>query len=115
MAYWVIKEPGSNTTISILKENTGSSIIIGKLTIEMLEILEKEGYVFNKDLADTKGISLKDAWRLNISEETAKVLMLKTFNIKKPIRDQSKKSEQTAVNNKTIDAMDVLLGLASYK
>ena len=80
--------------------------------MDMLGILEKEGIHFGES---DEEIKLKDKWDFEVSEDTGKELIRKkAFSLAKPKRDQSKKAEQKKENNKKIDAMDVLLGLASY-
>lgn len=108
--YAVLKEKGNNSNVILINKDTGASVILGKLTIEILDILEKEGHKFG-DLDDE--LKLTERWELNISDDVGRALSTKAFKIHKPFRDQSKKSEQKK-SNKTIDAMDVLLGLASY-
>lgn len=112
--YRLLKDKGNNMNLILENTETKASIIIGKLTMVILSILEtKEGVRFGKDDGE---INLKDEWRLTVKDETAKELSAKAMRMSKPIRDQSKKSEQVLKkkDNKSIDAMDVLLGLASY-
>lgn len=105
--YLVSKEAGNNSNITLINQDTKASVIIGRMTMDILSILEETGQVF------TKG-DLKSKWEFEVPEETGRKLASKAFIMKKPVRDQSKKSEQKKAN-KTIDAMDVLLGLADYK
>lgn len=114
--YRLLKDKGNNATVTLENVDRKTSVILGKLTMEMLDILETdEGFVFERD--DEEGsINLKNPWCLTITEETAKKLSTKAMPIHKPKRDQSKKA-QTVTEEKpkqVIDAMDVLLGLASY-
>lgn len=111
--YKVLKEKGNNMNITLENTETKASIVIGRLTMDILSILEsKEGVHFGKDAGE---IDLKDEWRLTVNDETAKELSAKAMRMSKPIRDQRKhKEEQPKKSNKEIDAMDVLLGLANY-
>ena len=111
--YRVLKEKGNNVSITLENTETKASIIIGRLSMDILSLLEKEEGIH---FGDSDGeIQLKDKWELTIKDETAKELSAKAMRMSKPIRDQSKKSEQVLKkDNKSIDAMDVLLGLASY-
>lgn len=104
--YIVSKEAGNNANITLINQDTKASVIIGRMTMDILSILEETGRVF------TRG-DLKSKWEFDVSDEVGKKLASKAFIMEKPVRDQSKKSEQK-ISNKTIDAMDVLLGLASY-
>ena len=112
--YKVLKEKGNNMNIVLENTETKASIVIGRLTIDILSILEsKEGV----HIGDGEGeIQLKDKWDLVVGDETAKELSAKAMRMSKPIRDQSKKTteEKKKEANKQIDALDVLLGLASY-
>lgn len=111
--YKVLKEKGNNMNITLENTETKASIVIGRLTMDILSILEaKEGIHFG----DGEGeIQLKNKWDLVVGDETAKELSAKAFRMSKPIRDQRKhKEEEPKKSNKEIDAMDVLLGLANY-
>lgn len=105
--YLVSKEAGNNSNITLINQDTKASVIIGRMTMDILSILEETGQVFTRD-------NLKSKWEFEVPEETGRKLASKAFIMKKPVRDQSKKSEQKKAN-KNIDAMDVLLGLADYK
>ena len=110
--YKVLKEKGNNMNITLENTETKASIVIGRLTMDILSILEaKEGV----HIGDSEGeIQLKDKWDLVVGDETAKELSAKAFRMSKPIRDQRKHKEEPKKSNKEIDAMDVLLGLANY-
>lgn len=109
--YRVLKERGNNAVITLENTETKASIIIGRITMEILAILEKEGI----SVGDPTTGALKDKWEFHISDDTAKELSAKAMRMSKPIRDQRKvKEEPPKKNNKHVDAMDVLLGLASY-
>lgn len=111
--YKLLKEKGNNVSITLENTETKASIIIGRLSMDILSLLEKEEGIRFGDSDDE--IQLKDKWELTIKDETAKELSAKAMRMSKPVRDQSKKSEQVLKkDNKSIDAMDVLLGLASY-
>ena len=109
--YKILKEKGNNMNIVLENTETKASIVIGRLTMDILSILEKEGVPFG----DSEGeIKLKDKWELTIRDETAKELSAKAMRMSKPIRDQRKVKEEPKKSNKEIDALDVLLGLANY-
>lgn len=106
----ILSKNSHDLMLSVFNTDTSSNTVIGKLSIEILELLESEGFKFNKDKDDTDGINLSDKWELKISDELANKLADKAFKIAKPIRHQSKKSE-----TQKIDAYDVLFGVANYK
>ena len=110
--YRLLKEKGNNLNVILENIDTRAQLNLGRLTIDMLTLLErKEGMTFGEGGTT----QLKDEWNFSISEETAKELSEKAMRMSKPIRDQRKhKEEKPKKNNKEIDAMDVLLGLANY-
>lgn len=108
--YRLLKDKGNNSNLVLENMDTRTNLIIGKLTMDILSLLEeKEGIHFG---ALDEEIKLKNSWDIRISEETGKELANKAMTMHKPVRDQRK--VQIKKDNKTIDAMDVLLGLASY-
>lgn len=103
MWYKITKEAGVKNVI--VERSDKVSIMIGKLTLDIYEKLKADGY----DVAD---YTLE--WNFEIREDTAKELVaMTTMRMKKPIRNQ-RKVDTRKEENKKIDAMDVLLGLASY-
>ena len=107
--YKVIKEAGNNSNVTLKNTETNAEVIIGRLSVEIVNKLEHAGYTFG----DADGeIKLKDKWELEVNEETGKDLGRLAMKMTRPIRDQKKKVQKKS--NKEIDAMDVLLGLASY-
>lgn len=111
--YRLLKDKGNNSNLVLENMDTRTNLIIGKLTMNILSLLEeKEGIRFG-DLDEE--IELKNSWDIHISEETGKEIASKAMTMHRPVRDQRKhKEEQPKKSNKEIDAMDVLLGLASY-
>ena len=109
--YRLLKEKGNNFNVILENIDTRAQLNLGKLTIGILALLEtKEGMTFGEGGTT----QLKDEWNFNISEETAKELSAKAMRMSKPIRDQRKVKDDKKKHNKTIDALDVLLGLANY-
>ena len=109
--YKVLKETGNNMNVTLENQETRASIVLGRMTPEMLRVLLAAGYAVGTDTT----LSYRDKWDLEVNEETGKALAKLAMPMKKPVRDQRKKPEQKIKENKKIDAMDVLLGLASYK
>lgn len=109
--YRLLKEKGNNLNVILENIDTRAQLNLGRLTIDVLTLLEtKEGMTFGEGGTT----QLKDEWNFSISEETATELSAKAMRMSKPVRDQRKHKEEPKKNNKEIDAMDVLLGLASY-
>ena len=109
--YRLLKEKGNNFNVILENIDTRAQLNLGKLTVGILALLEtKEGMTFGEGGTT----QLTDEWNFNISEETAKELSAKAMRMSKPIRDQRKVKDDKKKHNKTIDALDVLLGLANY-
>ena len=111
--YKLVKEYGNNLNVILENTETKAQLNLGRLTIDIITLLEtKEGMTFGEG----GEFQLKDGWDFTIKDETAKELSEKAMRMSKPIRDQSKKAtkEKKKEANKQIDALDVLLGLASY-
>lgn len=106
--YKLLKDKGTGANVIIENTSTKASVIIGKLNTKIIKILEDAEYKVN----------ITEEWNIEINSETAKSLIINTaMKIKKPIRDQRKKTANEInrkMYNKEIDAMDVLLGLANY-
>ena len=109
--YKLVKEYGNNLNVILENTETHAQLNLGRLTIDILTLLET-----NEDMTFGEGgtTQLKDAWDFTIKDETAKELSAKAMRMSKPIRDQRKHKDEPKKSNKEIDAMDVLLGLASY-
>ena len=86
--YKILKEKGNNVSITLENTETKASIIIGRLSMDILSLLEKEEGI---RFGDSDGeIKLKDKWELTIKDETAKELSAKAMRMSKHIRDQRK-------------------------
>lgn len=114
--YRINKDKGNNQNITLINVETKTSIIIGKLTMAIMGILEKE-VEFDESREHT--IKLKDKWDFTVSDEAGKELAKMASPIKKPIRNQSKAaSEQTqSVQRKktksgreVVDVFDLIFG-----
>lgn len=114
--YRINKDKGNNQNITLTNVETKTSVIIGKLTMAIMGILEKE-VEFDESKEHT--IKLKDKWDFTVSDEAGKELAKMASPIKKPIRNQSKTaSEQTqSVQRKktksgreVVDVFDLIFG-----
>lgn len=106
--YKVLKEKGNNQNVTLLNTETKASIIIGRITITMLELLRSAGHEIGEET------TLKDQWDLEVNDEIGKELANKAMTMSRPIRDQRKTEDKPKKDKKKVDALDVLLGLASY-
>ena len=107
--YKVLKEKGNNSNITLENQETKASIVLGRISMPILDILKEAGYAFDGVTA-----SVKDEWNYDVTEEVGKELAKQAMKMNRPVRDQSKKAKEPKKDNKHIDAMDVLLGLANY-
>ena len=113
--YRVLKPKGIHSNVTLENTETKANVILGKISVEMLNILETGGHKIGEG-----GITKDYTWNITVDMDTASKLATSTMRIKKPIKEQKKEevtSEPENVSkqkNKQIDAMDVLLGLANY-
>lgn len=116
--YRINKDKGNNQNIMLTNVEAKASVMIGKLTIPILRMLEKEIKI-DTGKGDDTGIKLKDKWDFTVSDETGKELASMASPIKKPIRNQSKTaSEQTqSIQRKktksgreVVDVFDLIFG-----
>ena len=106
--YKVFKDKGLHSNIVLENTETKARLDIGRISISILDILSRAGY---KEEDNT--LKLVDKWELSINKEHADEISKLAMRMKKPIRDQRKTTTKKE-ENKKIDAMDVLLGLAQY-
>ena len=119
--YRINKDKGNNQNITLTNVETKASVIIGKLTMVIMRILEKE-VEFDETKEDT--IKLTDKWDFTISDEAGKELAKMASPIKRPVRTKtashssSSTSEQTQpIQRKTtksgrevVDVFDLIFG-----
>ena len=117
--YRINKDKGNNQNITLTNVEAKASIIIGKLTMDIMRILEKE-VEFDESKEHT--IKLKDKWDFTVSDEAGKELAKMASPIKKPIRAKTSRpstaSEQTQpIQRKTtksgrevVDVFDLIFG-----
>ena len=118
--YRINKDKGNNQNITLTNVEAKASVIIGKLTMDIMRILEKE-VEFDESKEHT--IKLKDKWDFTVSDEAGKELAKMASPIKKPVRTKttsrpSTASEQTQpIQRKTpksgrevVDVFDLIFG-----
>mgnify|MGYP006356366035 FL=1 len=91
--YRINKDKGNNQNITLTNVETKASVIIGKLTMGIMGILEKE-VEFDESKEDT--IKLKDKWDFTISDEAGKELAKMASPIKRPVRAKTTSCPSTA-------------------
>ena len=117
--YRINKDKGNNQNITLTNVEAKASVIIGKLTMDIMRILEKE-VEFDESKEHT--IKLKDKWDFTVSDEAGKELAKMASPIKKPIRAKtsrpSTESEQaqpiqrktTKSGREVVDVFDLIFG-----
>ena len=110
--YRINKDKGNNQNITLTNVETKASVIIGKLTMAIMGVLEKE-VEFDEAKEDT--IKLKDKWDFAISDEAGKKLAKMASPIKRPVRAKTTSSEQpqrktTKSGREVVDVFDLIFG-----
>lgn len=119
--YRINKDKGNNQNITLTNVETKASVIIGKLTMSIMGVLEKE-VEFDETKEHT--IKLKDKWDFTISDESGKELAKMASPIKRPVRAKttsrpsSSTSEQaqpiqrktTKSGREVVDVFDLIFG-----
>lgn len=107
--YKLFKPKGYNTNVSVENTETSASIIIGRLSMEVLNILEKTGHKLE---------NYTEEINLDISETAAKELSSLALKMKrptrkrvetKPVKHEEPKEEEIEVDA-TTDAFDLIFG-----
>ena len=96
--YRLNKDTGNNQNITLTNVEAKASVIIGKLTMDIMRILEKE-VEFDESKQHT--IKLKDKWDFTISDEAGKELAKMASPIKRPIRAKTTSRPSTAESEQT--------------
>ena len=118
--YRINKDKGNNQNITLTNVEAKASVIIGKLTMDIMRILEKE-VEFDESKEHT--IKLKDKWDFTVSDAAGKELAKMSSPIKRPVRAKKSRpstaeSEQTQpIQRKTtksgrevVDVFDLIFG-----
>ena len=96
--YRINKDKGNNQNITLTNVETKASVIIGKLTMAIMGVLEKE-VEFDETKEHT--IKLKDKWDFTISDEAGKELAKMASPIKRPVRAKTTSRPSTAESEQT--------------
>ena len=65
--YRVIKEKGNNVNVFVENTESKKSINIGRLSMEMIKILEEAGFTFGTGDGD---IAMRDKWVMEVNTDT---------------------------------------------
>ena len=112
--YRVTKPQGYDANITIENTDTYATVVIGKLSTAIRDILKKQGYEFDDTVRHTPSTILyHEEWNFEVNKETAEELVHLAMNIKKPFRDQRKKPEDkpTGKVGVDVDAFDLIYGI----
>lgn len=106
--YRVIKEKGNNVNVFVENTESKKSLNIGRLSMEMIKILEEAGFTFGTGDGE---IAMKDEWAMEVDTDTKDKLTRLAMKMSKPVRDQSKKSEhKSAAPDAVPDLFDLIFG-----
>ena len=109
--YRLMKDNGNNSNILIENENTHAQINLGRLSMDILSVLEaEEDMSFGEDGL----VTLTEKWDLMLKPSTVEILSKKAMRMSKLKMKKQTEEQRRKELNKSVDAMDVLLGLASY-
>lgn len=108
--YKVTKDRGGYSTVTLEDTETCSTTLIGKLSHNIIKVLERSGLTF--DTTKEGAIDMYTAWNFEVSRETAHELSELTMAMKKPIRTQKIKTEQKveAKEPTMLTALDIIFG-----
>ena len=96
--YRINKDKGNNQNITLTNVETKASVIIGKLTMAIMGVLEKE-VEFDETKEHT--IKLKDKWDFSISDEAGKELAKMASPIKRPVRTKTTSHSPSSASEQT--------------
>ena len=96
--YRINKDKDNNQNITLTNVETKASVIIGKLTMGIMGILEKE-VEFDETKEHT--IKLTDKWDFTISNEAGKELAKMASPIKRPVRTKTTSHSSSSTSEQT--------------
>ncbi len=96
-----VRKPIGNGVVSVENTETHASVIIGRISMEMMNILEEAGYEVP---------AYTEEWDLEVNKECARALSLLAMPMKKPIRDQRKKKPEEIKPGADVDVFDLIYG-----
>lgn len=105
--YIVTKRIGTDSPVSIENTDTKVSIVIGTMYNKPMIKTILADYIPDIESYESRN----NAWHIEVNKETAEALAKLTIPMKKPIRNQKK---QQPTNTEIPNALDIMLGLASY-
>lgn len=105
--YKVVKDIGKMENVFLKNTDTMAEVNLGRISPAICNALLKDGYEF-ETMDDKEGkITFKEKWELKVSEEVKKELGRLAMPMKKPIRDQRKKTTDKPI----VDVLDIIYGL----
>ena len=111
--YKVLKGRGNIANITVENTDTKARVIIGKPTMSILTILDREGY--SPSTSGSKHIELTDEWNFEVSNEAGKLLAKEAFKMKRPprIKKDTTTSEHKGTDTKKapVDVFDLIFGI----
>lgn len=118
--YKVLKPKGAVANVTVMNTDTRASVVIGKPSVEILSILNREEGYSTTPEDPAKQIDVFAEWELDISEKTGKLLAESAMKMHKPKRIKKDASEQKVDTPKTqtstkqpVDVFDLIFGIES--
>lgn len=109
--YKVLKGRGGDANIIIQNSDTAETVIIGRVTVSILNtLLKEEGYT--TDPSDpSKYIEIREPWDLEISESTAKELARIAMPMHRPARKKAEQKEEKPKKKAPVDVFNLIFGV----
>lgn len=112
MMYLITKPAGSLSTIALTNKDTGKSIILGRITMQILDILKEHA-----GISTETGLSFVDEWNIEVTGEVGKLLAHtalvrhKAFKAKKDEpKEEVVASEPSEQKKAPVDLFDLIYG-----
>ena len=96
-----VYKPTGNGLVSVENMDTHASVVIGRVSPEIVHVLTEAGY----DLPP-----FGEEWSVEVNKECATALATMAMRMKKPIRDQRKKKEEPKPSAE-VDMFDLIYGI----
>lgn len=112
MMYLITKPAGSGNIVTLTNKDTGKSIILGRITMPILDILKEHA-----GLSRETGLNFADEWNIEVTGEVGKLLAHTTMVRHKTPKAKEDKPKQEAVASQPseqkkapVDLFDLIYG-----
>ena len=112
MTYLITKPAGLDNLIVLTNKDTDKSIILGRITMPILDILKEHA-----GLSKETGLKLEDEWNIEVTDEVGKLLAHTTMVRHKTPKAKEDKPKEEAVASQPseqkkapVDLFDLIYG-----